>query len=34
MTRPGYYTFRFTTGPYASREIAEETIKQRMRGEA
>ena len=31
---PGRELFRFTTGPYASREIAEEAIKRQMRGEA
>jgi hypothetical protein len=32
--RPGRELFRFTTGPYATREIAEETIRQRMRWRA
>jgi hypothetical protein len=32
--RPGRELFRFTTGPYASREIAEEMIQQKMRWRA
>ena len=31
---PGRELFRFTTGPYATREIAEKAIQQKMRGKA